>query len=167
MDDVLFSSDNTLWETPPEIFNPLNEKYQFTLDVCAEDSTAKCNSYLTERENGLIVPWGANNCWMNPPYGRGLIEPWIEKAFKESLLDAFVCALLPARTSNAWFHDYVYGYADIVFIKGRIRFLENGKRKSSAPFPSMFVYWGRNNFRISSPAVIDTIQLNKEREILL
>lgn len=42
--------------------------------------------------------------------------------------------LLPARTDTAWFHDYVYGKAEIRFIRGRIKF---GGSKNAAPFPSM------------------------------
>lgn len=41
--------------------------------------------------------------------------------------------LIPSRTDTQWFHDYVYGKAEIRFVKGRIRF--NGK--DNAPFPSL------------------------------
>lgn len=48
--------------------------------------------------------------------------------------DATVVMLLPARTDTAWFHDYIYGKAEIRFIRGRLKF---GGIKNSAPFPSM------------------------------
>lgn len=44
--------------------------------------------------------------------------------------------LIPARTDTAYFHDYIYGKAEIRFIRGRIRF---GDCKENAPFPSMVV----------------------------
>ena len=44
--------------------------------------------------------------------------------------------LLPARTDTKWFHDYIYGKAEMRFIKGRLKF---GDAKNSAPFPSMVV----------------------------
>lgn len=44
--------------------------------------------------------------------------------------------LIPARTDTRWFHDYIYGKAEIRFIKGRLKF---GNAKQSAPFPSMIV----------------------------
>ena len=48
--------------------------------------------------------------------------------------DATVVMLLPARTDTAWFHDYIYGKAEIRFIRGRLKFVGS---KNSAPFPSM------------------------------
>ena len=42
--------------------------------------------------------------------------------------------LLPARTNTGWFHDLVYGRAEIRFIRGKLKF---GGFSSTAPFPSM------------------------------
>lgn len=52
--------------------------------------------------------------------------------------------LLPARTDTRWFHTYIYGKAEIRFIKGRLRF---GNATENAPFPSMIVIFrgGTNN----------------------
>jgi len=44
--------------------------------------------------------------------------------------------LIPARTDTKAFHEYIYGKAEIRFIKGRLKF---GQSKNSAPFPSMVV----------------------------
>lgn len=44
--------------------------------------------------------------------------------------------LIPARTDTRYFHDYIYGKAEIRFVKGRLKF---GDGKSPAPFPSMVV----------------------------
>lgn len=44
--------------------------------------------------------------------------------------------LLPARTDTQWFHEYIYGHAEIRFIKGRLKF---GNAQNNAPFPSMIV----------------------------
>ena len=54
--------------------------------------------------------------------------------------DCTTVALLPARTDTKWFHDYIYEYADIIFIKGRLKF-EGGEKLAPAPFPSMIVIW--------------------------
>lgn len=50
--------------------------------------------------------------------------------------------LIPARTDTRWFHDYIYGKAEIRFIKGRLRFNDG---KQGAPFPSMIVIYGNQN----------------------
>lgn len=81
-----------------------------------------------ERESNEIV-------WCKPPYGRE-IGKWVEKAYKESLEGATVVMLLPARTDTKWFHDFIYGKAEIRFVRGRLKF---GDSKNSAPFPSMVV----------------------------
>ena len=48
--------------------------------------------------------------------------------------------LIPARTDTSYFHDYIYGKAEIRFIRGRLRFTdEDGKPADPAPFPSMIV----------------------------
>lgn len=44
--------------------------------------------------------------------------------------------LLPARTDTKWFHEYIYGRAEVRFVRGRLKF---GGSKNSAPFPSMVV----------------------------
>lgn len=46
--------------------------------------------------------------------------------------------LIPARTDTKAFHEFIYGKAEIRFIRGRLRF---GGSKNSAPFPSMLVVY--------------------------
>ena len=47
----MFSSASDMWETPTYLFNYLNNKYNFTLDVCATSENAKCENYYTESDN--------------------------------------------------------------------------------------------------------------------
>ncbi len=53
--------------------------------------------------------------------------------------------LIPARTDTAYFHEYIYGHAEIRFVRGRLHFTdEEGTEYPPAPFPSMVViYNGR------------------------
>jgi site-specific DNA-methyltransferase (adenine-specific) len=44
--------------------------------------------------------------------------------------------LLPARTDTVWFHKWIYPFADVQFVRGRIKF---GNSNNAAPFPSMVV----------------------------
>jgi len=128
--DLMFSSKTDLWATPQSFFDGLNKEFNFTLDVCASKENAKCEKYFTKEDDGLDKDWYGEMCFMNPPYGRE-IGKWIEKA---SQYDC-VC-LLPARTDTRWFHNFIYGKAEIRFIKGRLKF---GDCKNAAPFPSMVV----------------------------
>ena len=53
-----------------------------------------------------------------------------------------VVLLIPARTDTTYFHDYIYGKAEIRFIRGRLRFTdEEGNAADPAPFPSMLVIY--------------------------
>ena len=47
--------------------------------------------------------------------------------------------LIPARTDTTYFHDYIYGKAELRFIRGRLKFVKDGIEGESAPFPRMVV----------------------------
>ena len=94
---------------------------------------AKCDKYFTKEIDGLKQTWGGEVCWCNPPYGRE-VGKWVKKAYQSCIHEkATVVMLLPARTDTKWFHEYIYGKAEIKFLKGRLKF---GGSKNSAPFPS-------------------------------
>lgn len=128
----LFTSNSDCWATPPEFFEKLNKEFHFDTDVCAMPENSKCPHYYSPEDDGLRQNW-TGSCWCNPPYGRQ-IGKWVEKAYMSSMLGATVVMLLPARTDTAWFHDYIYGKAEIRFVRGRLKFVG---AKSNAPFPSM------------------------------
>ena len=141
---VHFSSKTDLWSTPQDFFDQLNEKYNFTLDVCATDENTKCPLWITKEQDGLDIDWHTYltcqeqeyplTCWMNPPYGRE-IGAWMEKALAQSKKGCTVVCLVPSRTDTRWWHNYAMK-GDITFIKGRLKF---GGHKTNAPFPSAVV----------------------------
>lgn len=129
----MYSSATVEWATPQDLFDNMNREFGFTLDVCATPENAKCKRFFTKEEDGLSRGWGKEVCWMNPPYGRG-IGKWVQKAYLASTFGATVVCLLPSRTDTAWFHKYVMDFAELRFIRGRLKF---GQAKNSAPFPSL------------------------------
>ena len=133
---VMFSSATDLWATPQWLFDDFNAEFGFTLDACALPSNAKCAKYFTPEVDGLAQDWSGEVVWCNPPYGRE-IGKWVKKCAEESKKNnTTVVALLPARTDTRWFHEYIYHKAEVVFLRGRLKF---GDAKNSAPFPSMIV----------------------------
>ena len=77
----------------------------------------------------------------NPPYGRETGK-WVRKAYEEARSGATVVLLIPARPDTTYFHDYIYGRAEIRFVRGRLRFTdEEGNTYPPAPFPSMVVIY--------------------------
>ena len=138
--DVMFSSKTDLWETPKDFFDKLDAEFHLNLDVCALPENAKCAAFYTPEMDGLSQPW-YGNCWCNPPYGRQ-VGQWVAKAAQSAAEGATVVMLLPARTDTAWFHDYIYGRAEVRFVRGRLKF---GGSTNSAPFPSMVVIFRPGN----------------------
>lgn len=69
------------WLKPPEIYNPLNEEFQFDFDPCPYP--------LPPGFDGLTCEWGRSN-WVNPPFGSIMHEgkkkgptAWMRKAILE------------------------------------------------------------------------------------
>lgn len=61
MDNVLFSSNSDEWETPQDVFDALNEEFDFNLDPCATDENHKCEKYYTKEQDGLSQKWGVQS----------------------------------------------------------------------------------------------------------
>jgi len=145
----MFSKRSDEWETPQNFFDDLNNIYHFTLDPCCQTYNAKCEKYYTREDNGLTKDWAGETVFCNPPYG-SQIGNWVKKCYEESLKGVKILMLIPARVDTRWFHNYIYNKPNIriEFIKGRLKFingLELYKKEpfkpSSAPFPSMLVYF--------------------------
>lgn len=136
---TLYSSKSEEWATPQYLFDELDKEFHFTLDPCCTHENAKCEKHFTVVEDGLKQDWTGETVFCNPPYGRKLPR-WIEKCAKSAGDGTTVVMLIPARTDTKAFHEYIYGKAEIRFIKGRLAF---GDSKTSAPFPSMVVIFRR------------------------
>jgi phage N-6-adenine-methyltransferase len=137
---VLFSSATDEWSTPQAFFDKLDRRYHFTLDPCATPENAKCPIYFTREQNGLEQDWGTHRVFCNPPYGRTMAA-WARKCFEASQRGALVVLLVTARTDTRWYHDWVYGKAEVEFIRGRLKF---GKADNCAPFSSMLCVYRPN-----------------------
>jgi len=144
-------------ETPPDVFDPLNEEFHFTLDVAAARHNAKCRRYYAkagytaaEARQGQLFPtslmgdpealgydglaqtWGPDEViWCNPPFSD--LEPWMAKAHGDA---ATWVMLLPAnRTEQPAWQRYVEPYRDgrapggpeVRFLPGRRSFLYQGE----------------------------------------
>lgn len=113
-------SDN--WKTPKDLYNALNQIFNFDFDPCP----------LNPDFDGLSIEWGKRN-FVNPPYSN-LIE-WVKKADLEAFKGKLVVMLIPSRTDTKAFHNYIKNKAEYHFIRGRLKFNE----KTPAPFSSMIV----------------------------
>ena len=122
---LMFSSKNQAWATRWDDFNKWNDRFNFTLDVCAGFGDQKCDKFYTPDDDGLQQDWTLNNnvFWCNPPYGAGQ-KKWVNHGFNQKASGVF---LLPSRTDTILFHDTIVkgqksGYCDIEFLRGRLTF---------------------------------------------
>ena len=117
--------------TPTDVYNDLNEEFIFDFDPCPID-------WEEGDPDGLEIEWGQRN-FVNPPYSR--VKDWIQKAHKEWKKGKLVVMLINAITDTAAFHDYIYGKAELRFVRGRISFVNprDPKKKSPNVKPSMIV----------------------------
>jgi len=138
VDDVMFASGKTDWETPLGLFNELNREFGFTLDVCATVENAKAYNFISPDLDALTITW-TGICWLNPPYGRE-ISVWMKYAMSQATQgNCEVVCLVPARTDARWFWDTAR-HGEIRFLKGRLKFVG---AEHSAPFPSCLVIFRR------------------------
>ena len=127
---------NGVWVTPKSFFDPLQVEFALQVDAAASPDNAMLPLYWTEIDSAFDHDWTGKRVWCNPPYGRKEIYRWVQRCATGG---AEICvALLPARTDNRWFHDFIYKKpnAEIRFVKGRIRF---SGTKGTGKFPSMIV----------------------------
>lgn len=116
----------------------------FDLDPCCRPETAKAPKFYTVETDGLAREWhGA--VFLNPPYSKP--APWLRKSVEEVKAGRakLVVSLLPVRTDTKWFHEFVWGVAELHFIKGRVKWLGwQGTPIPNPKDPSMLaVYRGR------------------------
>lgn len=133
--DVMFSSKKDDWTTPRPLFDQLDSEFHFTVDLCASDENHLCEKYYTKENSGMDADLTGEIVFCNPPYGHKATSDWIKKCANAK---ATVVMLIPARTDTNAFHDYIWGKAEIRFLRGRLKF-GGGKKADRAPFPSMIV----------------------------
>jgi phage N-6-adenine-methyltransferase len=127
-----FGGDRNCWGTPSDLFAELHVKYSFTVDACALSWNTKLPRFWSPVEDGLVQSWAGERVWCNPPYGRGLIEPWVEKALERRAGVAVL--LLPSRTDTAWFQALLgRPGVSITFLPKRVRFVPPPGVKASSP----------------------------------
>ena len=136
------NSANKDWYTPLWIFDELG--LQFDLDPCQPPggiAWIPANKYFTIEDDGLTQPW-LGRVWLNPPYGEAT-KFWLARMDRHRN----GVALMFSRTDCKWFHDYVIKADAILFLRGRIRFVDGLDKtsKSGSGCGSILVAWGEEN----------------------
>lgn len=144
----LSANDKDSWSTPQWLFDVLTYEFFFCVDVAASRDNAKCHRFYTELDNALTMDnWGAHPklgkmayeyVWINPPYSRGMVKAFLEKAHEQCVKHKINSVLLiPATPDASWWPTNA---SEVRFITGgRISFQHpiskkpvNGNTKGSA-----------------------------------
>lgn len=140
---TLFSSRSEEWATPQKLFDYLNQQFHFTLDAAATAQNAKCPTFYTKEQDGLLQDW-TGNVWLNPPYGRQ-IYLWMQTAYRSAQKTAdCVVVLVHARTDTKWWHEFVMRASEVWFLERRVAFVGKSGVANSSTFPSVVVVFRRN-----------------------
>lgn len=140
----LSAENKNLWSTPQWLFDALNNEFNFDIDAAANAENTKCDLFIDESLNALSnESWrslhtfvGDCSVWINPPYSRGMVKLFMEKARQQADDENITTVLLvPATPEAAWWPER----AEIRFItNGRISFIHpitnkpvNGNTKGS------------------------------------
>lgn len=119
------------YQTPPEFVTAVRHKLgivDFAFDLAASPENAVVSDFFTEADNSLSQHWDEvlrpkNWGWLNPPFAN--IAPWVEKAYRESLMASHpnVAMLVPASVGANWWRDWVHAKARVLCLNGRIQFV--------------------------------------------
>ncbi len=145
----LTEDEKNAWATPQWLFDALHNEFIFHLDVAASENNKKCYHFIDINQDALKMDnWveamsgyktlAHRAVWCNPPYSRGMIKAFMEKAYQQCRVHKITVVLLvPATVDAGW---WPANATEIRLItQGRISFQHpitkkpiNGNTKGSA-----------------------------------
>lgn len=161
------------WGTDPLIFAAMNQEFNFVLDAAASESNRLVPNFFTAKDDAIIIDWHRDitmhyacgdltppnyNVWVNPPYGRGMIQQFMQKAIKEKAKGVTTVMLVPATLDAQWLP--INDISEIRFVvSGRLSFIHptTGKKIAGNTKGSMFVIFKPE----TSPLVTQYINRNE------
>jgi len=146
------------WYTPPSLVERLGPFYT---DPCAGPMKHAQNN-LTRADDGLRQPW-VGRVWLNPPYSN--IEEWLEKF----VAHGNGIALVNARPETQWFQTLCVNASAVLWLRGRIRFLNHNQTKGNSTVGSVLVAYGNLNadalYKSGIPGVVMKVWRCVEKEV--
>jgi hypothetical protein len=108
--------------------------------------TVRAKTFFTAADNGLEQEW-FGRVWLNPPYNRALLAPFVVKLVEEWSSGRVDQAILLTHnyTDTEWFHAAARTARAICFPRGRIHFLSPAGDVCSPTQGQAFFYFGGND----------------------
>ena len=147
------------WYTPPWIFEKLG--VEFDLDPASPIGGVPwipAKKHYSLEDDGLKRSWHGS-VWLNPPYGKET-GSWLQamNQHKNGIVLVF------ARTDTKWYHEFLTKADAILFLKGRIKFIDglNKTGKSGAGSGSLLAAWGEKHIKaLSKNKALGHLVVNK------
>lgn len=145
---VANNSGENEWYTPPEYIESCRTLFGgIDLDPASSaeaQSYIMAGKYYTKEDDGLKQDWFGHT-WMNPPYAKELIEPFVDKLvyhfYNQDVPEAVV--LVNNATETSWFGTLIKAACAVVFTEGRIKFIDKNGNRTGAPLQGQaLVYLG-------------------------
>lgn len=127
----------TNWQTPRILYDELDRCVGgFAVDSAADHSNHLHPDYYGPGsrlgEDALALDRWLSPAFCNPPYGKGL-DKWVQKFIEQAKLGNTVVALLPANTEVRWWFEYVVQHSSIIFLVGRVPYINPERAKPTQP----------------------------------
>lgn len=123
--------------TPKDFFNAIEFVFPFSVDAAATSENALVKHYWTKTDDGLKQDWCGHCVWCNPPYSRGQLIKWAQKA--PTVGPGTAVMLLPGDSSTAAGQLVLETATAILFVNRRLKF--DGESQG-AKFASWLAMWG-------------------------
>ena len=125
---------------------------EIALDPCSNPWARSANitkRYMREMgHNALELSWDVSGLvYCNPPYGRGMIDPFVTKA-AATRPPTEVIMLVPGDFSTDWWQRAARLCHGMCLMNERVQFVSSFATSSSA-FPSTVFYWGADMDRFT------------------
>ena len=160
---VANNSGNNEWYTPPHILAAAREVMGgIDLDPASSEQANRAVGaarFFTKDDDGLTRRW-SGRVWLNPPYGRGLIAPFITKLC-EHYAAGDVCeaiVLVNNATESKWFQELLSRSSAACFLAGRVKYLAPDGVKNTPLQGQVILYIGNRPeafaFRFSDYGIV-------------
>ena len=137
---VQTASASDEWGTPRALFGRLSHKFAFTVDGAASADNTLLPKYYSKENTIFGQDLTGEVVFCNPPYSKcaEFLQLFATAPVESAVL------LVPARPGTNYWFNYVWPYAtSVCFVKGRLKFLQDGMPTHSAPFDSAIIIYGK------------------------
>jgi phage N-6-adenine-methyltransferase len=141
------------WYTPPKYIEAVREVLgTIDLDPASHErpqSWIKAARYFTKEDDGLRHLW-RGTVFLNPPYNRFLLAPFVVKLLRDLDAGRITAAILLVHNSTAaWYQDAMRACDLLCTPLGRIAFERPGGGHARSHYQQTFSYFGPHRKRFA------------------